>query len=104
MDYLNSLLIHYSTVFDEQAKRKPDKPVTLYQVRRVNALLSEISEKLSNYENQAELLLAEEPVPGSDTPPMTNLDMSILLGSYYCTLTSYRMGQLWFKSQPVNPE
>lgn len=102
LDYLNSLLIHYSTVFDEQAKRKPDKPVTLYQVRRVNALLSEIREKLSNYENQAELLLAEEPVPNSDTPPMTNLDMSILLGSYYCTLQAYRLHQLWFKSQPIS--
>lgn len=104
LDYLNSLLIHYSTVFDEQAKRKPDKPVTLYQVRRVNALLSEIKDKLSGYENEAELLLAEEPSPDSDTPPMTNLDMSILLGSYSCTLTAYRLHRLWFKSQPVNPE
>lgn len=104
LDYLNSLLIHYSTVFDEQAKRKPDKPVTLYQVRRVNALLSEIKDKLSGYENEAELLLAEESSPDSDTPPMTNLDMSILLGSYSCTLTAYHLHRLWFKSQPVNPE
>ena len=102
LDYLNSLLDHYSTVFDEQAKRKPDNPVTLYQIRRVNALLSEIKEMLSNYENQEYLLLAEEPSPDSDTPPMTSLDMSILLGSYCCTLTAYRLGRLWTTGRPVS--
>lgn len=101
LDYLNSLLIHYSGIIDEQAKRKPDNPLTLYQIRRINALLSEIKDMLSSYENQEYLLLAEEPDPDSDTPPMTSLDMSILLGSYYCTLTAYRLGRLWTTGQPL---
>ena len=64
--------------------------------------MKEIKEMLSNSENQEYLLLAEEPSPDSDTPPMTSLDMSILLGSYCCTLTAYRLGRLWTTGRPVS--
>lgn len=104
-EYLNSLLIEYKTTIDEQAKRRPDKPLTLYQIRRINELLAEVMDILSDYDTGTFLRLAEEPTEdNTDTKentnkqPITYADMAILLSAFYCTMFSYRTHQLWRKS------
>lgn len=113
VEHLNSLLIEYKTTIDEQAKRRPDKPLTLYQIRRINELLAEVKDLLSEYDTGAFLQLAEEPVEdntnstnkkdntnktnNTNTQPITYADMAILLSNYYCTMFSYRTHRLWLK-------
>ena len=96
INYLRDVLYNHKGMIDEQAKRRPDKPMTLYQIRRINELLNEIRNILTGYEGTEYLLLAEEPDPNNpDTQPMTYADMAILLNNYYCTLMCYSLGRLW---------
>ena len=99
LEFLNDLLLQYKDTIDEQAKRRPDKLLSLYQIRRTNELLGELKSFFSGCDTEEYLRLAEEPDEAKGIPGMTYADMALLLSSYYCTLFSYRMGRLWGTNQ-----
>lgn len=109
VEFLNSILIEYKNTIDEQAKRRPDKPLTLYQIRRINELLAELKELLSEYDTGTYLQLAEEPeennpntADNTNHKSVTYADMAIILSVFYCTMFSYRTHRLWIKPKKEN--
>ena len=99
IDFLNSILWKYKETIEEQAKKRPDKHLTLYQLHRINELLRELKEIFKDCEADNYLQLAEEPDEDSPESNMTYADMDILLSTYTCTLSSYHMGKMWYKKR-----
>lgn len=102
-EFLSDLLHRYKETIDEQAKKRPDKHLSLYQTRRINELLEALRYFFKDFETIDYLKLAEEP---SEEDPkntgMTYADMAILLSAYVSTMWSYRLDKLWFKES--NPK
>lgn len=98
LEFLNSMLNQYKEIVDEQSNRHPERPLSRYQIHRINELLRELKDFFSPFETDSYLQLAKEPDENDpDDTPMTYGDMSILLTSYSCTLLSYRLNRLWYK-------
>ena len=98
---LAQILDNHCDTIREQAKRRPNVPMTVGQVRIINELLSEIREYLAGCETEKYLKLAEEPAEekegenGEDHPGTTYCEMDLILDAYYYTLAASRSGSLW---------
>ena len=88
------MLESYQETVGQQAKKKPDAPMTPKQIRTINELLSELRTILAGCETEDYLHLAEEPDPTTNTPGTTNGEMALLLSAYQYTLHAYRYGGL----------
>lgn len=100
-DLLHDLLIDYKRMVDEQAKRRPDAHMTLYQMERIEELLSEIRKSLSEYDvgDYLKPVNLSEEDPDGKIHTMTYGEMSILLSAYSSMLFLYKTGQLWPKAE-----
>ncbi len=91
---LSYMLESYQETVGNQAKKKPDAPMTLKQIRTINELLSEFKAILAGCETEDYLHLAEEPDPATNTLGTTNGEMALLLSAYQYTVHAYRYGDL----------
>lgn len=91
---LSYILDSYQDTVEHQAKKKPDAPMTLKQIRTINELLSEFKIILAGCETEDYLHLAEEPDPAANTPGTTNGEMSLILSAYQNTVHAYRYDEL----------
>lgn len=98
LDFLGSMLYRYQEAIQEQAKKRPDKLLTVYQIRKINKVLKELKDYFETTDISDYLELAEEPEDGNPSETgMTYADMEILLYAYTTTLSDFRMGRLWLK-------
>ncbi len=97
LDFLRSMLNRYQNTIQDQARKRPDKKLTAYQVRKINKVLKELKAFFDDTDISDYLELAEEPSDDNPDAGMTYTDMEILLHAYTNTLTEYTMGKLWLK-------
>ncbi len=97
--FMENLLDRYRYTIEEQAKKRPDKYLTLYQTRKINELLNTIRKFFWEAETFPYLDLAEEPTEGKTNTGTTYGDMAILLSAYDCTFTAWRLQELWLRPQ-----
>ena len=95
--FMENLLDRYRYTIEEQAKKRPDKYLTLYQTRKINELLNTIRKFFWEAETFPYLDLAEEPAEGKANTGTTYGDMAILLSAYDCTFTAWRLQELWLR-------
>ena len=98
--FMENLLDRYRYTIEEQAKKRPDKYLTLYQTRKINELLNTIRKFFWEAETFPYLDLAEEPTEGKVHTGTTYGDMAILLSAYDCTFTAWRLQELWLRPKP----
>lgn len=96
LDFLEGILHKYFYSIEAQAKKRPDKIVSLYQTRRINEVLKELRDFFAPIDTAHFLELAEEPTDDGEGG-LTYSDMEILLHAYMHTLSSYDMNRLWYK-------
>ena len=94
IDLLRDFLTRYEDSVGEQAKRKPNVPMSLRQIQIINTLLSEFRRIFADCEAADYLKLADEPDPEHDIPGTTNAEMDLILAAYKCTVNSYIYGHL----------
>ena len=86
---LSYMLDSYIDTVAQQARRKPDAPMTKKQIQTINELLKELRDFFTNTETEPYLHLAEEPDEQSSTPGTTNGEMALLLTAYKHTTSAY---------------
>ncbi len=91
---LSNVLDSYADTIQQQAKRKPDAPMSLKQIRTINEVLSELRDFFTGSESDHLLHLAEEPDEKTDTPGTTNGEMALLISAYQITANTYQYGKL----------
>ncbi len=95
---LRDMLQRHLDVVEEQAKRRPDKPMSLRQIRTINEILGELRTELKGSEVEDYLHLAEEPREESDEPTGTTYgEMVLILNTYECTLSALSLNRLRMK-------
>ena len=98
LKFLEGMLQRYADSIQEQAKKRPDKQLSRYQLRRINEVLRELKDFFSDTDVADYLELAEEPAEdGEDENILTYADMEILLHAYTRVLDDYWFGKLWYK-------
>ena len=100
IDYLRLLLMSYSYRISMVAEKKPDTPLTVCQIRRINHLLRDIQEIFRDCENSEYLRLAEEPGEdenGEENPRITYGDMDLILAAYDRFFWAMVMDELWYR-------
>ncbi len=96
--FLDGMLSAYINSIVDMAKKRPDKRMTRYQIRRINEILKEIREYFKATDLADYLELAEEPSQDNqDEPSMTYADMEILLHAYSRAMSTYWFGTVWYK-------
>ncbi len=99
IEHLDNILDKYIDNLKEQAKRRPDTPVSPDQIRAINKLLMEIQEVLANCELEDYFRLAEG--PDTDNPEgktgTTYAEMMLLLSPYTVATGAGRYGGLYYK-------
>lgn len=93
--FLESMLQKYRFSISEQAKKRPDRKVSGYQVRRINEILTELRDYFQETDVSDYLELAEE--PDEEGKGLTYADMEILLHAYACVLTEWWLDRPWRK-------
>jgi len=83
-DYLYRVFLDYNAAVTQQVRKKPYLPMTLYQVIRINQVLSELQILFAGTEMSPYLKLADIPESGDDEYiPPTYGDMDMILKPYY---------------------
>ena len=83
-DYLYRVFLDYNATVTQQVRKKPFLPMTLYQVIRINQILSELQILFAGTEMSPYLKLADIPENGDDEYiPPTYGDMDMILKPYY---------------------
>ena len=96
--FLDGMLSAYFNSVTDMAKKRPDKTMTRYQIRRINEILKEIREYFKGTDLAGYLELAEEPSQDNqDEPSITYADMEILLHAYNRAMSTYWFGTVWYK-------
>lgn len=97
---LSYMLDSYIDTVAQQAKRKPDAPMTKKQIQTINELLKELRDFFTNTETEPYLHLAEEPDEETSNPGTTNGEMALLLTAYKHTTSAYFYKGLRKKQKP----
>ena len=99
VDLLRSILLRHEDIVEEQAKRRPDKPMSLRQIQTINEVLQELRALFTGSEIEDFLHLAEEPAgdPKEPHPGTTYAEMALLLNAYDSMLHSFACGKLMTK-------
>ena len=83
-DYLYRVFLDYNATVTQQVRKRPFLPMTLYQVIRINQILSELQILFAGTEMSPYLKLADIPENGDDEYiPPTYGDMDMILKPYY---------------------
>ena len=96
IEFLGSLLHRYDGLVEDQLAKRPNQPMTRYQIERINELLREIKMVMSPFEYGEYLQLADGE-EGEDGRMTTYADMAVLLKNYVCVMDSYKYGRIWYK-------
>lgn len=91
---LSYILDSYKETISQQARKKPDAPMTRKQIRTINEVLGELKPFFAGCETDSLLHLAEEPDPTTDNPGTTNGEMALLISAYQYTINAYRYDEL----------
>ncbi len=91
---LYSMVDSYKYVVEAQAKRKPDMPMSLKQVRMINEVLQDLKTTFKGSEAEDFLHLAEEPDKGKDIPGTTYGEMALLLNTYNDMINHFISGKM----------
>ena len=91
---LSYILDSYKDTINQQAKKKPDAPMTKKQIQTINQILSELKDFFTGCETDNLLHLAEEPDPATNTSGTTNGEMALLLSAYQFTINAFRYDEL----------
>ena len=91
---LRDILNSHTLLIETQAKRRPDKPMSLREIQTINEILLELKTIFSNNEIENYLHLAQEPDEAQNTPATTYGEMSLLLNTYSSMLHYYAIGRL----------
>ncbi len=100
IDYLRLLLMSYSYRISMVAEKKPDTPLTVCQIRRINHLLRDLQAIFRDCENSEYLRLAEEPGEdenGEENPRITYGDMDLIMAAYDRFFWAMVMDELWYR-------
>ena len=96
-DFLSDLFEDYISSVTEQARKRPQQTMTIYQVRKYNELLNELKNYFIGTDLERYLTLAELPKETDETEnsmsSFTYGDMDILLGSYYHAIRILKNGR-----------
>lgn len=95
LEFWDSLLNKYKDTIDEQARKKPDKHLTLYQTQKINDLLKTLQTFFHGSAAHRYLELAKEPTEEDPNSGVTYGDMAILLSSYAVTMYAYKYNRMW---------
>ena len=88
--YLHMLFLDYHSIVTTQTKKKPQLLMTVYQVVRINELLTELKKLFEGTDMAPYLKLVEIPEKiDGDFAPVTYGDMAILLKPYYRAINVY---------------
>lgn len=89
-DYLYKVFLDYNSAVSMQVRKKPHLFMTLYQVIRINQVLSELQILFAGTELSPYLKLADIPESGDDEYiPPTYGDMDMILKPYYRAITAF---------------
>ena len=89
-DYLRMVFLDYNAAVAQQVKKKPYVPMTLYQVLRINEILSELQTIFAGTSVSPYLKLAEVPENADDeSNPLTYGDMDMILKPYYRAINAF---------------
>ena len=91
---LRDVLHRHIYIVEEQAKRRPDNPMSIRQIRTINELLQELRDLFRGSEAEDLLHLAEEPKEDEPASGTTYGEMALLLNAYECMLTAFAVGRL----------
>lgn len=91
---LSYILDSYKETISQQARKKPDAPMTPKQIRTINEVLGELKPFFAGCETDSLLHLAEEPDPTTDNPGTTNGEMALLISAYQYTINAYQYDEL----------
>ena len=94
---LSSMLNFHINLVDEQAKRRPDKPMSAKQIQTINEVLSVLQNDFRGSESEDYLHLAEEPDEGKNIPGTTYGEMALLLSNYASMLSALPSHKLRMK-------
>jgi hypothetical protein len=94
---LKNILTDHMELIEAQAKRRPDKPMSLREIRTINEILEELKNQFQNNEIENYLHLAQEPDETTNTPATTYGEMSLLLNAYRNMLHQFTLGRLRMK-------
>lgn len=97
IELLRNILFRHTEIVEEQAKRRPDKPMSLRQIRTINEILQELVDLFKGSEVEELLHLAEEPDKDGNNPGTTYGEMALLLNAYSSMLEYYTLGRLQTK-------
>ena len=93
--YLHMLFLDYHSIVTTQTKKKPQLLMTVYQVVRINELLTELKKLFEGTDMAPYLKLVEIPEKiDGDFAPVTYGDMAILLKPYYRAINVYMYGTM----------
>jgi len=89
-DYLRMIFLDYNAAVSQQVKKKPHVPMTLYQVLRINEILSELQTIFAGTSVSPYLKLAEVPEDADDeSNQLTYGDMDMILKPYYRAINAF---------------
>ena len=89
-DYLYRVFLDYNAAVTQQVRKKPYLFMTLYQVIRINQVLSELQILFAGTEMSPYLKLADIPESGNDEYiPPTYGDMDMILKPYYRAISAF---------------
>ena len=89
-DYLYRVFLDYNATVTQQVRKRPFLSMTLYQVIRINQILSELQILFAGTEMSPYLKLADIPESGDDEYiPPTYGDMDMILKPYYRAISVF---------------
>ena len=91
---LRDILNSHTLLIETQAKRRPDKPMSLREIQTINEILLGLKTIFSNNEIENSLHRAQEPDEAQNIPATTYGEMSLLLTTYSSMLHYYAIGRL----------
>ncbi len=92
--FLRDILDDHKDIVEAQAKRRPDKPMSIRQIRTINEPLQELRELFNGSEAEDLLHLADEPDADNQDSGTTYGEMALLLNAYSSMLNSFTIGKL----------
>lgn len=92
--FLRDILDDHKTIVEAQAKRRPDKPMSVRQIRTINEPLQELRDLFKGSEAEDLLHLADEHEADNPDSCTTYGEMTLLLNAYSSMLNSFSNGKL----------
>ncbi len=92
--FLRDILDEHKDIVEAQAKRRPDKPMSIRQIRTINEPMQELRELFKGSEAEDLLHLADEPEADNQDSGTTYGEMALLLNAYSSMLITFFNGKL----------